>query len=108
MVSHQIMSFCNSLSAKLATRSRHVCAFLGAGALRACGLPDVSGLQQIVLDGLVDAQRTAFQSQLSGRTLEQTLSRLRRIAALLDQDTDRVDGLSAQEAEALDRRANSR
>jgi hypothetical protein len=103
MISHQATSFCHGLSAKLATRSRHVCVFLGAGASRACGLPDVSGLQERILDGLGGDQRTAFESQLSvPRNLEQVLSRLRRIAALLDKETDRVDGLTAQEAKALD------
>jgi hypothetical protein len=103
MIDHQVMPFANGLSAKLATRSRHVCAFLGAGASRACGLPDVSGLQGYVLDELVGDQRAAFQGQLSGRNLEKALSRLRRVAALLDEETDRVDGLTAQQAAALDR-----
>ena len=103
MVRHQVMSFTNGLSAKLATRSRHVCVLLGAGASCACGLPDVSGLQVRVLDGLVGGQRTALEHQLSGRNLEQALSRVRRITALLDETTDRVDGLTAKEATDLDR-----
>ncbi|MGH9063637.1 MAG: hypothetical protein ACRD0L_06660 [Acidimicrobiales bacterium] len=103
MAGHQVMPFANGLSARLATRSRHVCAFLGAGVSCACGLPDVSGLRQQVLDGLVGDQGVAFRRQLSGRNLEQALSRLRRIAALLDEDTDQVDGLTGQEAAALDR-----
>src|SRR6266571_2163128 len=103
MIDHQVMPFANGLSAKLATRSRHVCVFLGAGASCACGLPDVSGLQARVLDGLASDQRTAFEGQLSGRNLEQALSRLRRIATLLDEATGQVDGLTAQEATDLDR-----
>jgi hypothetical protein len=103
MAGHQVMSFTNGLSAKLATRSRHVCVFLGAGASCACGLPDISRLQTRILDGLVDAQRDSFESQLSTRNLEQILSRLRRIAALLSETTDQVDGLSAQDAISLDR-----
>ena len=66
MSGHQVMSFANGLSAKLAARSRHVCVFLGAGASCACGLPDVSGLQAVVLDGLAGDQRAAFEHQLSG------------------------------------------
>jgi SIR2-like domain len=103
MVGHQVMPFVNGLSAKLATRSRHVCVFLGAGASRSCGLPDVSELQRLVLGELVDDQRAAFERQLSGRSLEQALSRLRRIAALLDDEPGQVDGLTAREAAALDR-----
>jgi SIR2-like domain len=103
MVDHQVMSFASGLSAKLATRSRHVCVFLGAGASCACGLPDVSGLQERVLDELVGDQRGAFEGQLLGRNLEQALSRLRHISTLLDKATDQVDGLTAQEAADLDR-----
>lgn len=97
------MSFANGLSAKLAARSRHVCAFVGAGAARACGLPDVAGLQDSVLAALTGAQRTAFEVQLAKGNLEQALSRLRRIAVLLEGTGDRVDGLTADEAHALDR-----
>jgi hypothetical protein len=103
MSDHQVIMFANGLSAKLATRSRHVCVLLGAGASCACGLPDVSGLQVRVLGGLVNDQRNAFEGQLSGRNLEQGLSRLRRIAALLEGTGDRVDGLTAQQAADLDR-----
>ena len=59
---------------------------LGAGASCACGLSDVAGLQVRVLDGLAGDQRSAFESQLAGRNLEQALSRLRHIATLLDSD----------------------
>ncbi|SFE93008.1 SIR2 family protein [Blastococcus tunisiensis] len=102
MTGHAVMPFANGISAKLAARSRHVCAFLGAGASRACGLPDVAGLQTLVLKGLNPEQRTAFESQLAGRNLEAALSRLRRIAVLLDGGDDTVDGLGAAEARALD------
>ncbi|MGH3273029.1 MAG: SIR2 family protein [Streptosporangiaceae bacterium] len=103
MAGHQVMSFANGLSAKLAARSRHVCVFLGAGASCACGLPDVSGLQALVVDGLVGDRRAAFERQLAGRNLEQALSRLRRIAALLDGTDSQVDDLTARDAADLDR-----
>jgi hypothetical protein len=103
MAEHSVMSFVQGLSAKLATRSRHVCVFVGAGASRACGLPDVSGLQAQVVDGLVGDQRTAFEQQLMNHTLEQALSRLRRIAALLEGGRNRVDELTGEQASALDR-----
>jgi hypothetical protein len=102
MTDHQVMLFANGLSAKLATRSRHVCVFLGAGASCACGLPDVSGLQVRILDGLGEQQRTSFERQLSGRNLERALSRLRQIATLLDKTADRVNGLTAEDATELD------
>lgn len=103
MPAHEVSSFANGLSAKLATRSRHVCVFLGAGASRACGLPDVAALQTQVVEGLEGDHRAAFEGQLTARNLEQALSRLRRIAALLEGGDDQVDGLTASGASALDR-----
>ena len=75
MPDHNVLSFVTALSAKLATRSRHVCAFLGAGVGMACGLPDVKGLQQHVLNDLRKDDRAAFNRQLAGRDLEGALSR---------------------------------
>src|SRR5258708_17751858 len=102
MADRRVLPFVNGLSAKLASRSRHVCAFLGAGSSRACGLPDVAGLEHQVLEGLVGDQRSAFESELAGRNLENALSRLRRISALLNEPAHRVHGLSAEQAAALD------
>lgn len=104
VATHDVMTFANGLSAKLAARSRHVCVFLGAGAARACGLPDVTGLQSAILEGLEEPDRSTFSEQLSERNLEQALSRLRRIATLLSGSNDRVDGLTAEEAHTLDRK----
>lgn len=95
------MSFIHGLSQKLATRSRHVCVFLGAGASTACGLPDLATLQASILAGLGDEDRAAFVQQLANRDVEQALSRLRRISALVG-DGDRVDGLSRDRAVELD------
>lgn len=103
MADHDVIAFANNLGMKLATRSRHVCMFLGAGVSKACGLPDVAKLQQGVIDGLEGDQRAIVEQQLEQRNLEQVLSRLRRLAALLEGD-DRVDGLSATEAIRLDAR----
>jgi len=101
MYMHNPVQFATGLSAKLATRSRHVCTFLGAGVGRACGLPDVAQLQVQVLSGLGDDDREAFARQLNGRDLEQALSRLRRIAALIT-GQEMVDGLTATKAQTLD------
>lgn len=103
MPDHQVANFAAGLSAKLAARSRHVCVFLGAGAACACGLPDIAGLQTQVLEGLQGDQRAALVRQLNGQSLEQSLSRLRRIATLLGGTTDKVDGLNADDARELDR-----
>jgi hypothetical protein len=101
MAEHDPQKFAHELSAKLATRSRHVCAFLGAGVACACGLPDVVQLQTQVLDALTGDDRKAFEEQLKGRNLEQALSRLRRIAALLTAGQT-LDGLTAAQSTALD------
>ncbi|MCH8111416.1 MAG: SIR2 family protein [Proteobacteria bacterium] len=98
---HDPLSFVTGLSAKLASRSRHVCAFLGAGVGRACGLPDVAQLQQRILEDLSIDHRAAFTNQLKGRNLEEALSRLRRISALITGDKT-VDELTATQAETLD------
>ena len=102
-VEHDVLAFANGLSAKLATRSRHVCVFLAAGSSKACGLPDVVSLQRQVAAALGDGDREAFEHQLEDRNLEQALSRLRRIAALVEGD-DRIDGLDAAAAAELDAR----
>lgn len=101
MVSHDVNEFARGLSAKLASRSRHVCLFLGAGASRAAGLPDVAMLQATVLRNLDTERRAQFESQLDTRTLEQALSRVRRIATLLE-GSDEIDGLTSAAATALD------
>ena len=102
MTTHDPYSFVSSLSSKLATRSRHVCFFLGAGVGRSCGLPDVGSLQNIVLDALGDADRTLLDRQLQNNNLEGALSRIRRIANLISGD-ETVDGLTADTARDLDR-----
>ena len=104
MSTHQIMPFANGLSAKLATTSRHVCILLGAGTSKACHLPDVAELQQQIMDGLDSQGHTFFEHQFTShhRNLEQILSRLRKIASLLDDNSATVDGLTAQQARNLD------
>ena len=99
---HDPLRFVNDLSSKLASRSRHVCVFLGAGASRACGLPDVSQLEDGVKRRLEADDKKHLSSQLQGRNLEQALSRIRRIAALLEGSSE-LDGLTHETATSLDR-----
>ncbi len=101
MSEHDPLRFVTGLSGKLATRSRHVCLFLGAGVGRACGLPDVAQLEKRVLEQLHTDHRNAFTKQLEGRNIEEALSRIRRISALITGDQT-VDGLTATQAAALD------
>ena len=102
MTTHDPHSFVSSLSSKLATRSRHVSFFLGAGVGRSCGLPDVGGLQDIVLNALDQDDRILLDHQLQNHNLEGALSRIRRIANLISGE-ETVDGLTADTARALDR-----
>lgn len=102
MTEHSPQEFATALGAKLATRSRHVCAFIGAGASKACGLPDVEGLEEKVRTELTGDDLAAFNRLLEGRNIEQVLSRLRRISGLLTGD-ETVDKLTAAQADALDK-----
>jgi NAD-dependent SIR2 family protein deacetylase len=76
-MAHNNRDFVTNLGTKLATRSRHVCVFLGAGAAKACGLPDVGALQKGVLANLEASHRALLAKQLNRRNLEQALSRIR-------------------------------
>jgi SIR2-like domain len=99
---HDPHAFANALSAKLATRSRHVCVLLGAGVGKACGLPDVDSLQDDIFDALSTEQKPLLETQLAAGNIEHALSRLRRIAGLLQGDAETVGGLTAQAARDLD------
>ena len=101
MAEHEPLRFVTGLSGKLAARERHVCVLLGAGVSRACGLPDVAQLQERVVEALIPAQRAAVSKLLAGRNIEEVLSRLRRIAALITGEQT-VDGLTATQANELD------
>ena len=101
MKRHCPQEYANALGAKLATRSRHVCMFLGAGCAKACGLPDVVELQELVQSELEETDRRDFDRQLKERNIEQALSRLRRISELIT-GGDTVDGITAGQAKALD------
>ena len=102
MLNHNPMQFVNELSSKLASRSRHVCVFLGAGASTACGLSGVSQLEDGVRRRLKADDMEQLSGQLQERNLEQALSRIRRIAALLEGNSV-LDGLTREEAASLDR-----
>lgn len=101
MMTHDVTSFASALGAKLATRSRHVCTFFGAGTSKACGLPDVETLTKSILADLQGDELESFTRVMSSRDLEQTLSRLRRIQAVAE-GSDVVDGLTGSLANALD------
>lgn len=98
---HNPLDFTTALSAKLASRSRHVCVFLGAGSSQACGLPGVEQLQNVVLKALNGDDKKTFQRQLKNYNLEGALTRIRRIAALVN-DKEEFDGLTNEKSTKLD------
>jgi len=89
------------LASKLASRARHVCLLVGAGAGCAAGLPTLEVLQTRVLESLADPQKTQATALLKDRNLEEGLSRLRRLQAVLD-SKEKLGGLTATDAETLD------
>jgi hypothetical protein len=101
MLKHSPTKFTSELSSKMASRSRHVCAFLGAGSSQACGLPGVAELQERVVLALKDGNKEVFKRQLEGRNLEGALTRIRRIAALVSEE-ETFEGLTHQKAKELD------
>lgn len=101
MLKHNPNEFVMSLSAKLATRSRHVCAFFGAGISSACKLPDMNQLQKQILAALNVEDRKALKNQLENRNIEEALTRIRRIEALVTGD-EQFDGLNKTKARELD------
>ena len=123
-VEHDPLEVATLFARKIATRERHVCFLLGAGASRSSGLPDMAGLKLGVqqklrveiegastsppaggsADGITAA---ALSMALETRSIEEALTWLRKIAALLDNSTDTVGGLSQSEAKALDKKLST-
>ncbi len=73
------------LAGKLSARTRHVCVLLGAGASRSAGLPDLRGLQDAVKESsrLTETQQKQVAELFKTRNLEEALSYLRRLVAIL-------------------------
>lgn len=98
---HDPQRIVTELKAKLSARSRHVCLFLGAGASRCAGLPDLKGLESKVLDGLAAPQKAQLAKLLTGRNIETALNRLRRIRSLVGAG-ETFDGFDGPAAAMLD------
>lgn len=99
---HSVHDFADDLSVKLAARSRRVSVFLGAGSSCASGLPGMEQLTQIIVDGLSCEEQSTFRRLQNGRDLETTISRLRKISALLEDSSEAIDGITGAEATLLD------
>jgi hypothetical protein len=121
-VEHDPFEVATLFARKIATRERHVCFLLGAGASRSAGLPDMAGLKSQITEKL--GAHTAASPQnvvhdpdivtdadlnlaLETRSIEQALTWLRKIAALLDEESDTVGGLNKAKARALDKKLSN-
>jgi hypothetical protein len=105
-MAHDPNEAAGQLASKLAARSRHVNLLLGAGTSRTAGYPDVAGLRQLAIDSL-EADYAVISTVFEGRNLEEGLSWLRRVAALLQGDDEEFAGVTRAEAVELDRRITS-
>lgn len=98
---HDPQAVARDIALKLAPRARHVCMLIGAGASCSAGLPTLGQLEQKVIDALDGDDKAVVEALLHSRNLEQALSRLRRLAALLE-DGEELAGLTATKAVDLD------
>lgn len=89
----------SEIAKQLSTRSRHVVLFLGAGAPHSAGLPDMAALKASVLAALGEDEKGHFD----GRDVEAGLSRLRRLASLIE-DGEQM-GLTLQAVQQIDGKA---
>jgi hypothetical protein len=71
------------LSAKLSARSRHINLLMGAGTSRPAGLPDVKALLASIMADLEPDLKKLADQAFDGRHLEDGISRIRKIRALL-------------------------
>lgn len=78
-----------------------MCLLTGAGTSQAAGLPGIHRLAEHVLSEADDQDRPLIQDLLDGRNIEEALSRVRRIGALL-QDGETFETFSREIAERVD------
>ena len=76
--------------------------FLGSRSFARCRLPDVSQLQERVTRRIEGNDQKHLTRQLQKRNLEQALSRIRRLADLVE-DSE-LEGLSRETARRLDQK----
>lgn len=88
---------------KLNARARHVVFFLGAGSSIPGNLPNLADLKTQVAAALEGPSQVHFNALGVGRNLEEILTRLRIIYEAVSNTEQTLDGLSAQQARALDR-----
>jgi hypothetical protein len=99
---HNPLTAATELAAKLSARTRRVCLLLGAGSSCAAGMPDVVGLLDRIKGRLKDDVLDNAERLYKDRNLEEGLTRLRKIRALLGED-ETFDGFGAASAAELEK-----
>ena len=85
-------------------RRRHLVFLLGAGSACAGGLPDLSGLTDLVQQALVGDDQSEIERLRVGKTLEELLTYLRVLSAALADGDESINGIGADRAQDLDRK----
>lgn len=99
---HDAREFSIALAKKLSSRHRHVSFLLGAGASRAAGLPDMKGLETEIKERERARGENVLTALLDVRSLEESLTWLRRLATVLDGSSESFAGLSLAEVHRAD------
>jgi hypothetical protein len=99
---HDPEEFATELNSQQASSERRLRVLLGAGASQSAGLPDLEGLGRGVRDRTKPDFGSYVEELFNGRNLEQVLTRLRRIASLLEAG-ETFAKLSVSEAQALEK-----
>lgn len=98
--SHDPSKFIEELTTKLASDSRHVCFFFGAGTGAPCELPLMSDLEKKVKNNLNGKHNGVTDNLFSSRDLEEALTYLRLIVEL--DINGQINGIDREKAEELD------
>ena len=104
---HEPLDVATLFASKLASRERHVCFLLGAGASKSAGLPDMLDLKKTLLRREASNGGDDFARLLSNRTVEQGLTWLRKAGAVLETDQEAIGEYTKAIVEELDQRLSS-
>lgn len=99
---HDAKEFATELASQQASSERRLRILLGAGASQSAGLPDLAGLGRGVLARTKPDFGKTVEELFHGRNLEQALTRLRKIASLLEAGETFAE-LGVTEAQALEK-----
>lgn len=99
---HDPTVFATELSRKLNSSERHVAFLTGAGSSVAAGIPDMGALQTSLIDAAAQDAKPGVAIAMSGRSLEEGLTWIRKLRSLLEDSTDQAFGLDYRQAADTD------